>query len=181
MSGSVERRAVRALAGIAAIVAGAHGSAAGGDGFEAFVAMHQCRVAEGLRMIAAATQNRDPFLILAWPPLSPVQAYVQCLFNDDSSRIYCEAQSGTLDPEPGRRPLPAGLAALARLGFDMDASKGNFQLRLPIRESQDIDTVAALMLAALYSGYQGVVDRPIEWVSPNAAEAVSARRCAPTS
>jgi hypothetical protein len=178
---SPPRRFAKALASIAAIVAGMHGAAAGGSGLDAFVSIHKCRVTEALRMIAAATEDRDPFLILAWPPSSPVQGYVQCLFNDDSSKIYCEAESGTLDPEPGRRPSPAGLAALARLGFDMDASKGNFQQRIAIRTPGDIDAVAELMLAALYGGYQGAVDRPIEWVSPNASEAVAARRCAPVS
>ncbi len=171
----------RALASAAAIVVAAQGAAAGASGLDAFVAMHACKVAEGLRMIAATTQDRDPFLILAWPPSSPVQGYVQCLFNDDSSRIYCEAQSGTLDPEPGRRPSPQGLAALARLGFDMDASKGNFQRYLAIRQPSDFDAVAAFMLEALYAGYEGEVDRPIVWVSPNASEADAARRCAPTS
>ena len=175
------RRSGKALAWIAAIVVGAHAAAARANGLDAFVSMHKCQVAEGLRMIAAATEHRDPFLILAWPPSSPVQAYVQCLFNDDSSKIYCEAQSGTLDPEPGRRPSPAGLAALARLGFDMDASKGNFQRRMAIQGPDDLDAIAAFMLAALYGGYEGVVDRPIEWVSPNASEAVAARRCAATS
>ena len=188
MSEPVERRGARpprrsrkALACVGAIVAGAHGAAAGADGLEVFVSIHKRRVAEGLRMIAAATKDRDPFLILAWPPSSPVQGYVQCLFNDDSTKIYCEAQSGTLDPEPGRRPSPAGLAALARLGFDMDASKGNFQRYMPVKEPRDIEAVAEFMLTALYAGYEGVVDRPIVWVSPNASEADAARRCAPTS
>ena len=70
---------------------------------------------------------------------------------------------------------------MARLGFDMDATKGNFQRRLAIRGPYDFDGVAAFMLAALYAGYQGVVDRPIVWVSPNAPEAAAARRCAPIS
>lgn len=188
MSDRVKGRAVgsrrvagKAMAEVAASAAGLHGAAAGGGGLDAFVAMHKCRVAEGLRMIAAATEDRDPFLILAWPPSSPIQAYVQCLFNDDSSQIYCEAQSGTLDPEPGRRPSPAGLAALARLGFDMDASKGNFQQRIAIRTPGDVDAVAELLLTALYAGYEGVVDRPIQWVSPHASEEAAGRRCAPTS
>ncbi len=181
MSGSVARRVARTLAWIIAILVGARGATASGNGLDVFVAIHECPVAEGLRMIAAATEDRDPFLILAWPPSSPVQAYVQCLFNDDSSRIYCKAQSGTLDPEPGRRPSPAGLEALARLGFDMDASKGNFQRRMAIKAPGDLDAIAALMLAALYGGYEGVVDRAVEWHSPNASEAVAARRCAPIS
>jgi hypothetical protein len=74
-----------------------------------------------------------------------------------------------------------GLAALARLGFDMDASKGNFQRYLAIRQPSDFDAVAAFMLEALYAGYEGAVDRPIVWVSPNASEADAVRRCAPTS
>jgi len=175
------RHSRKALACVAATVVGAYAAAASAAGLVAFISIHKCEVAEGLRMIAAATERRDPFLILAWPPSSPVQGYVQCLFNDDSSTIYCEAQSGTLDPGPGRRPSPAGRAALARLGFDMDDSKGNYQRRVAIREPRDIDAVAELMLAALYAGYEGVVNRPIVWVSPNASEAVAARRCAPAS
>lgn len=188
MPETVKRRVPRrprarggALAWIAATVFTAHAAAASGSGLDAFVSIHKCRVAEGLRMIAAATEDRDPFLILAWPPSSPVQGYVQCLFNDDSSSIYCEAQSGTLDPEPGRRPSPAGLALLARLGFDMDASKGNFQRRSAINGPGDLDAIADLMLTALYGGYEGAVDRPIVWVSPNAREDIAARRCAATS
>lgn len=188
MSERAERRVAKppsgwrkGLACVAAIVVGAYAAAASAAGLEAFVSIHKCQVAEGLRMIAATTERRDPFLILAWPPSSPVQGYVQCLFNDDSRRIYCEAQSGTLDPGPGRRPSPAGLAALARLGFDMDATKGNYQRRSAIKAPRDIDAVAEVMLTALYAGYEGVVDRPIIWVSPNASEAVAARRCAPTS
>ena len=179
--GRPPRHSRKGLAVAAAIAVGANAVAASAAGLEAFVSIHKCQVAEGLRMIAATTERRDPFLILAWPPSSPVQGYVQCLFNDDSSRIYCEAQSGTLDPGPGRRPSPAGLAALARLGFDMDATKGNFQRRSAIKAPRDIDAVAEVMLTALYAGYEGVVDRPIVWVSPNASEAAAARRCAPIS
>ena len=63
----------------------------------------------------------------------------------------------------------------------MDATKGNFQRRSAIKAPRDIDAVAEVMLTALYAGYQGVVDRPIVWVSPNASEAAAARRCAPIS
>ena len=80
MSERAERRVVKpprhwrlALACVAAIVVGACATAASAAGLEAFVAIHKCEVAEGLRMIAATTERRDPFLILAWPPSSPVQ------------------------------------------------------------------------------------------------------------
>ena len=70
------RRLRRVLAVAAAIAVGANAAAASAAGLEAFVSIHKCQVAEGLRMIAATTERRDPFLILAWPPSSPVQAYV---------------------------------------------------------------------------------------------------------
>ena len=69
------RRLRRVLAVAAAIAVGAN-AAASAAGLKAFVSIHKCQVAEGLRMIAATTERRDPFLILAWPPSSPVQAYV---------------------------------------------------------------------------------------------------------
>ena len=168
-----------ALALVAAFIFGVH--AASASGLDVFVARHKCRVAEGLRMIAAATTDRDPFLILAWRASSPVQGYVQCLFNDESTQIYCEAQSGTLDPEPGRRPSAEGLAALAGLGFDMDASKGNFQRRIAVKQPGDFDEIAGFMLSALYGGFAGVPDRAIEWISPNASETEAARHCAAVS
>jgi hypothetical protein len=176
------RLRVTALAGMAALAAGVHGAtAAGPQGLDVFVATHQCRVAEGLRMIAATKKDRDPFLILAWPPSSPTPGYVQCLFKPDNTEIYCEARSGGLDPELRRGPSPAGLQALARLRFDMNGSNRNFQLCIPLGKPGDLDAVAELMLTALYSGYEGVPDRPVLWTAPNAAEATAARRCAPRS
>ena len=76
---------------------------------------------------------------------------------------------------------PSGSAALARLGFDVSETKGNFVQRLPIRGDADIEAVGQLMLSALHQGYRGAPDRPIQFVSPNASEAAAARRGVPVS
>jgi hypothetical protein len=175
---SPRRRA--SAAGVALVAAVASAGAASADGLSEFLSVHRCRVVATLGMIADARIDRDPFLILAWPAASPVQGYVQCLFNDDSTQIYCEAESGALDPEIGP-PTPEGRAALARLGFDVRKTSSNFVRRLPIRGDADIAAVGELMLSALYLGYRGQPDRSIRFVSPNASEATAARRCAPLS
>ncbi len=106
---------------------------------DAFIETYRCAIVE---ILAPAIQGRDPaddrFLILA--VVDRIPSYVQCLVSPDRRQISCEADSGFYQnkaDEPRTIFLPAeDKAKLARLGFSMDDSKGNFQQTFDVRSGR---------------------------------------------
>ena len=122
----------------------------------AYLDRYRCPIVERLKWIhATLPRAKDRYLILG--VRQAPQAYVQCLFLDNDTRVLCEASSGFYATLAGEtrlyRPSPTARAALKKLGFSMDDSDGNYQRMLVICGDGDLKTVADLMLSALYVGY----------------------------
>jgi hypothetical protein len=139
------------------------------DSLSDFVNTYQCSLAGLIAKIVAhpgKPDDQDRFIVLALP--GPSASYVQCALDNAGREGLCEASSGWWN-NPSERPHfgAAQLAALARLGFSTNGSRGNFQqhMRFP-PTGPDPDGLAELMLRALYEGYDARKDMQIEVVAP---------------
>ena len=155
------------------------------DAREAFIETYRCTVIE----ILTSIQGRDPassrYLILAVANRTP--SYEQCLINPDRRQIYCEADSGFYQNKEGE-PRTVFLSAedkgkLARLGFSLDDSKGNFPQKMDVRAVGAFGRVADVVLGALYDVYGARLNTPIEAKSPflPALGALKPSSCPPVS
>ncbi len=86
-------------------------------------------------------------------------------------------------PDQARRfrVTPEALAALAKLGFSTDDSKGNYQRMIDIASPDDFGAVADVILSALYETYGARTDSKIEWQAPLAPGRGIFLVCAPVS
>jgi hypothetical protein len=142
-------------AGTAFAFAGASAAPAPANDIDTFVSTYRCTVTESLARIHASHKQDDRYFVLE---NGLTHQYVQCLFFDHDRRMLCEAWSGWWDQKNSgphfKSPLaPEKLAALAKLGFSMDVSHGNFKRRFLFRYDPDYGEVADLMLKTLYSGF----------------------------
>jgi hypothetical protein len=149
------RGRVKAIALIVSLGLGAGPAMARNDGVEEYLAKYRCGVLLRLEVVhSIEPRGMDRFIILGLK--HHPHGYVQCLMIDNDTRVLCEASSGFWLPPEGAPPIsvvpPAGVSALAALGFSTDISEGNFQKMLSIRDG-DFGEVADLMLLALYHGY----------------------------
>lgn len=135
------------------------------DARDAFIETYRCAVVQILAAIDARYPERNRFLILAVANRTP--SYVQCLFTPQRREVFCEADSGFYENAPRTIFLPAeDKAKLARLGFSLDDSKGNFQQMIDVRAFGALGDVADVMLGALYDVYGARLSTPIEASSP---------------
>lgn len=145
------------LRSIVAITVPSLASSASADELGSFIWLYQCPIVERLEIIARTSEpdEYDRFIVVAlegWP-----QRYVQCMFTDQKISFLCEASSGYYGPakgEPGHLELPKyARAELADLGFETEATEGNYQLETELSVAGRFEEIASLMLAALYHGY----------------------------
>ena len=84
--------------------------------------------------------------------------------------MLCEASSGFYETKPGAprtaHLAPAKIAALGRLGFSTDDSRGNFSLDVAVSKEPDFDRTADLILRALYDGYGARDGDALEFTAP---------------
>ncbi|EKF17424.1 hypothetical protein [Nitratireductor pacificus] len=165
-------------------------SAALADGIDDFLARNTCPVAAGLSAIAQAGRLADGvgkqavgnrFIVVA--PPDGGQRYVQCLFLEDDAGLLCEASSGFHGPRHGGVPLfrvsAGGLTELARLGFDVGATEGNFPRMLALPGDGNFVPAAELILRALHLGYGATVQSALEITAPLAGDASLYTECTP--
>ena len=133
----------------------AAGAQAARDGF---VADYRCVVVRILLDVHGSgdrAREDNRFLVLALHGRS--QRYVQCAFFDEDRHLMCEASSGFFGPKAGEaghfRPDPRAVARFGALGFSTDGSQGNFQKVVPVAGTDTFETVADLLLGALYDGF----------------------------
>ncbi|MGD0189990.1 MAG: hypothetical protein ABSD74_04535 [Rhizomicrobium sp.] len=172
------------IAGIILLTANGGASAApdAGDDLSSFVATYHCAVVELLARIHAHPRPaHDPYLILE---NASTHGYVQCLYDRYYRQMICEAESGWWD-KPDERPrfTAEQKQGLARLGFSMDGSHGNFQRRYRFDLSPSYGDVADMMLSALYVGYGTRLGSGVVADAPYAIRRgrLSRTRCNPTS
>jgi hypothetical protein len=152
--------------------------------FHDLLVQYRCPVVDRLERIYAAgdpTSSRHRFLAITVP--HSAQAYVQCIFHDNNTKLYCEAASGFYYDPPGaprtfHQPTNA-VAALGRLGFSTDDSAGNFSVDRDVADPPDFNALADFMLKALHDGYGARADMNLEFNAPFAPSPSS--KCIPVS
>ena len=121
-----------------------------------FVREKRCAVAERLAAIHSSGPidvSRDRFIVVA--PHGQPQRYVQCIFQDRDTRMFCEAASGAYGP-PGQRRLrldASARQALSALGYVQADPAENFARAVDLGAPPDLDIAADLMLATLHDVY----------------------------
>ncbi len=150
-----------------------------------FLVTYRCGVVNRLQALHA---NTEPAMKehrwLAITRDGGDQSYVQCMFNDDSRQMWCEAASGyySTGPDEPRKiwlSLPVK-ASLSALGFDTSIEKGNYPRYIDTVRSQDIDAAADLLLSALYLAYGARDTTPITLTAARGLN-VRLQPCAPIS
>jgi hypothetical protein len=138
------------------------------DARDAFIEAYRCTVIQILTSIQGHEPAHNRFLILSVANRTP--SYVQCLVTSDRRQIYCEADSGFYQNKPDERRTVSlsteDKDKLARLGFSLDDSKGNFPQMIDVRAVGAFGEVADVMLGALYDVYGARLNTPIEAASP---------------
>jgi hypothetical protein len=174
------RRALVAAAFGLPIVAAAQPT----DTFHDLLVEYRCPVIDRLEQVYAAgdpASSRHRFLAIEVP--HAMQAYVQCIFHDNNTKLCCEAASGFYLDGPGEARTfhhpPAVIAALGRLGFSTDDSAGNFNVDLDVPNPPNFNTLADFMLKALHDGYGARADMKLQFNAPFAPHATS--KCIPVS
>jgi hypothetical protein len=152
--------------------------------FHDLLVQYRCPVVDRLERVYEAgdpASSHDRFIAITVPHVA--QAYVQCMFHNNNTKLYCEAASGYYYDAPGaprtfRQPANA-IAALGRLGFSADDSAGNFNIDLDVASPPDFSVLADFMLKALHDGYGARADMKLEFNAPFAPRATS--KCTPVS
>jgi hypothetical protein len=150
----------------------------------ALLAEYRCPVVDRLDRIydhPKPTDYLDRFLAVTLH--AHPHGYVQCMFIANRTRILCEASSGyhyNKDGAPRTFFLsPQAIAALGKLGFSTDDSKGNFRYEAGIGAPPDLNAVADLILTALHDGYGARAGETLRFNAPFARRATS--KCVPVS
>ena len=142
-----------------------------------FIARHRCAIAERLEIMhkrGLVEESRDRFIIVALR--GAPQRYVQCIYHDRDTRMFCEASSGAYGPTgEGRLRLdPAERAALNALGYVQASPRKNFAREVEIGDPPDVTIAADLMLAALHDGYGAGPGSVIEIQAPSGDDPIAA-------
>ena len=145
---------------------------------------YRCPVVDRIDRIYAypkPTDYLDRFLAVTL--VGHPHGYVQCMFIRNRTGILCEASSGYyFDKEGSPRTFflsREAIAALGRLGFSTDDSKGNFRYEGALKADPDLNPIADLILTALHDGYGARVGDTLTFNAPFAPRATS--KCVPVS
>lgn len=135
-----------------------------------FVARNVCAVRTTLELLHAVPEpenSRDRFMVVAARDM--FQAYVQCMFIDVDTRLYCELSSGAYATKPGEPRImlhtPAQVERIARLGFEADDPQQNYGKIFVLAEI-GFDAIARNLLEALHEGFDPPADAVVELEAP---------------
>ena len=153
-------------------------AAAEESGEVAFVAKHRCVIGQILNLVRDTplppANAQDRFLIL-YPDGQPDQ-YSQCAY-DGPRAVYCEIASPFYQPKGARA---ARLPALVRLGYSLDASKGNYVKEFKL-DVEDAPPLADFMLRSLYAAFLDTPSVRLDFNAPLVKVSPSPNACLPTS
>lgn len=128
------------------------------DTRQALFAKYRCPLADMLRQVfeaPSAFQKLDRYLVLSAPLVQ--KNYVQCMFAENRTKLYCEASSGYYDEATGkpRRTFPSEetKAAFEKLGFKTGDEQKNYPYERDFKDVPDFEEVATLMLLAMHDGF----------------------------
>lgn len=142
-----------------------------------FIENNRCDIVERLRSIherGPRSTSQDRFLIAA--PFGAPEHYVQCIFFDDDTKMFCEAASGRYGITGDLLDAPSSDAttALKTLGFALEEPHRNFTREIEIGSGPDLDRVADLMLGALHDGYHVGSEDALDLIAPMALPSLDA-------
>ena len=168
------RRGARSSAVMMLGIAFASTSDAASDGRDraAFIEAHRRAVVTQLNSIhlrGPRSTSRDRFLAVS--VVRADQRYVQCIFFDGDTKMYCEASSGAYAQAPDATDhllSASSKAALHRLGFVQTSPKQNYEREISLGTPPDFDAVADLMIGALHDAYEARETTPLNFRAPRA-------------
>jgi hypothetical protein len=154
------------------------------DSLRELLKAYRCQVVDRLERIydtGDPASTRDRFIAVTMPEHR--HGYVQCIFYDRQSKVLCEASSGFYLGKPGMprtlRLAPDAIAALARLGFSTDDSKGNFRVDFDVSNPPDFSALADFILKSLHDGYGARATTNLKFNAPFAPRPTTS--CLPVS
>ncbi|MBN9598095.1 MAG: hypothetical protein J0G28_00300 [Afipia sp.] len=128
------------------------------DSQNALLAKYRCQLSDMLRQVyeaPSAYKQLNRFLVLSGPSRS--SDYVQCMFGENRTKLYCEASTGYYDvaeDKPRRRyPSDTVNEAFRRLGFAVGSGEKNYPYERDFTGTPDFDEIAKLMLLTMHDGY----------------------------
>ena len=128
------------------------------DSREALFAKSRCPLTDMLRQVfeaPSAYQERDRYLVLSAPLID--QAYVQCMFAVNRTKLFCEASSGyyarAMDKPRRSFPSEDTKAAFRKLGFATGDDEKNYPYERDFTGTPDFGEIATLMLLAMHDGF----------------------------
>ena len=141
------------------------------DTLNELLAAERCLLSAQLKAVyerPSAFKERGRFLVVRVE--ARPQSYVQCMFADNRSKLYCEASSFYY-AEPEMKPrtfyMPSdAMAALQKLGFATRTSEKNFPYERALSGTPDFDAIATLMLTALHDAYGAREDTVLTTAAP---------------
>jgi cell division protein FtsI/penicillin-binding protein 2 len=149
-----------------------------------FIDARKCVVLERFQMVynnKSFVQNR--YLVLS--AKNNEKGYVQCLFQENDTKLLCESSSGYFNKKAKNhsKPSPDYLASLTRLGFSTDHSKGNFQRMFEIKDKYDLVGVSETLLSAFYELHGARLNSEFVWNAPLATLPIgqNSSTCSPVS
>lgn len=145
--------------------------AAARDSFRDLQIVYRCEIVIRLETIyGAGDQSSDRDRYLAVEIFGQPQSYVQCLFHDRNTAIYCEAASGYWATKPGEQRTyyqsQETVAALAALGFSTDDAQGNFVIDRELQARPDFNVLADFILRAIHDGYGARASTKLRFNAP---------------
>jgi hypothetical protein len=152
---------------------------------EALRQQHFCEILGYLTAIRSRPLALEDRYLIVDVPKTP--GYVQCIFFDNDRKVLCEVASGFYDRPDIQYVSPDRLAAVAQLGFSLDASKGNYRLERRIKSAASVAQIADLIIRAMHGAYGAMPDSKFRYEAPLAkapppALTYAGRRCVgPTS
>ena len=171
------------LAALVLLLSAAAASAQTGT-LRALLAEYRCPIVDRLDRIYEHPKPTD-FLdrFLAVTLHAHPHGYVQCIFVANRTKILCEASSGFYYSKTGAPRtffLPRdAVAALGKLGFSTDDSKGNFRYESELGAPPDFNAIADLILMALHDAYGARAGETLRFNAPFARRDTS--KCVPVS
>ncbi|HET7804993.1 MAG TPA: hypothetical protein VFL53_12170 [Pseudolabrys sp.] len=125
------------------------------DSFRNLLSVYRYEVMHRLKRIYETgdrASDRDRFIAVTVP--GHLHGYVQCIFHDHQTQIYCEASSGFYcDKEGEPRTFHQPQQRVDALARDIDDSAGNFKMDFGVGNPHDFNAIAAFILRALHDGY----------------------------
>lgn len=172
------RAVVRTLLILSACLISAPLSAQISDSREALFAKYRCPLSDLLRQVfeaPSAYQQRNRYLVLS-PHERPAD-YVQCMFGENRSKLYCEASSGYYvapDNKPRIRfPSEEMKAVLRKLGFATGNDEKNFPYEHDFSGAPDFGEIATMMLSAMHDAYGARADTIFSMRAPFAKKVMA--------